>query len=88
MTPDQCRMARAALGWGVRDLADKAEVSKDTIARFENDVEIKEATVAKLQSAFEAAGIEFTPHNGVGEGVRWAKPPKKRNRYTCIHLNF
>jgi len=31
----QCRMARAALAWGVRDLAGAARLSVDTVARFE-----------------------------------------------------
>jgi hypothetical protein len=30
----QCRMARAALAWGVRDLAGAAQVSAHTVARF------------------------------------------------------
>lgn len=71
-------MARAALGWGVRDLAESAGVSTQTIVRLEQGEELRASTVGKLQAAFEAAGLEFTPHNGVGEGVRWAKPPKKR----------
>ena len=33
---EQVRMARAALGWGVRDLAKKAGVAANTVSRFEN----------------------------------------------------
>lgn len=80
MSPDQAKMARAALGWGTRELKDKCGISHDTLARIERgDATIKEETILKLQYAYEAAGLEFTPHNGVGEGVRWAKPPKKRD---------
>jgi 2-iminoacetate synthase ThiH len=75
MTPEQSRMARAALNWGLRDVPG---VSHDTVARFERGEELKDSTVEKLQAAYEAAGLEFLPSNGVGEGVRWAKPPKKR----------
>jgi transcriptional regulator with XRE-family HTH domain len=67
-TPLQCRMARAALGWGVRELAAAAKVSTDTVARFERGEELKERTIDALQRALEAAGIEFT--NGAQPGVR------------------
>src|ERR1700719_3496870 len=69
--PVQCRMARAALGLGVRELAAAAKVSIDTVARFERGDELKERTVDALQRALEAAGIEFT--NGDQPGVRLAK---------------
>ena len=69
--PVQCRMARAALGWGVRELAAAAKVSTDTVARFERGDELKERTIDALQRALEAAGIEFT--NGDQPGVRLTK---------------
>ena len=72
--PLQCRMARAALGWGVRELAGFAKVSIDTVVRFERGDELKERTVEALQRAFEAAGVEFIPENGGGAGVRLRKP--------------
>ena len=43
--PIQCRMARAALGLGVRELAAAAKVSIDTVARFERGEELKERTM-------------------------------------------
>ena len=70
-TPVQCRMARAALGWGVREIARKAKVSVDTVARFERGDELKERTIDALQRALEAAGVEFT--NGDQPGVRLTK---------------
>ncbi|MFT0858694.1 helix-turn-helix domain-containing protein [Ancylobacter sp. G4_0304] len=74
MTPIQSRMARAALGWGTRDLAQKANVSPDTIARLERGERLRAATVAAIRITFEAAGIEFIPENGGGAGVRFQKP--------------
>ena len=68
LSPIQCRMARAALGMGVRELAVAAKVSVDTVARFERGDELKERTVDALQRALETAGIEFT--NGDHPGVR------------------
>ena len=71
--PVQCRMARSALGWGVRELAAAAKVSVDTVARFERGDALKERTVEALQRALEAAGVEFT--NGDRPGVRLTKAP-------------
>lgn len=67
-------MARAALQIGVRDLAASSGVSSMTISRFENGHSGGHAeTLRKLQSAFEASGIEFIPENGGGAGVRLRK---------------
>jgi transcriptional regulator with XRE-family HTH domain len=76
-SPLQCRMARAALGWGVRELAATAKVSTDTVARFERGDELKERTIDALQRALEAAGIEFT--NGDQPGVRLTKATAARS---------
>ena len=75
--PVQCRMARAALGLGVRELAAAAKVSIDTVARFERGDDLKERTIDALQSALEAAGVEFT--NGDQPGVRLAKAAAARS---------
>jgi transcriptional regulator with XRE-family HTH domain len=64
----QCKMARAALGLGVRELADLAKVSPDTVARLERGEELRERTVDAIRAALEAAGVEFT--NGGQPGVR------------------
>jgi transcriptional regulator with XRE-family HTH domain len=69
--PVQCRMARAALSLGVRELAGLAKVSIDTVARFERGEELKERTIDALSRALEAAGVEFT--NGDQPGVRLSK---------------
>src|SRR5450631_1689335 len=77
LLPVQCRMARAALGLGVRELAAAAKVSIDTVARFERGDELKERTVDALQRALEGAGVEFT--NGEQPGVRLAKAAAARS---------
>lgn len=73
MLPVQCKMARTAVGWGVRDLAAAAKVSTDTVARLERGEALRERTVDALRAALEAAGVEFIPENGGGPGVRLAK---------------
>lgn len=67
----QLRMARAAVGWGVRDLARKAGVTANTVTRIENGADAKQSTMNRLQDALEAAGVEFT--NGDQPGVRLTK---------------
>ena len=80
LLPVQCRMARAALGWGVRELAAAAKVSIDTVARFERGDELKERTIEALQRVLEAAGIEFVDGNGGGPGVRLSLKSKRETR--------
>jgi transcriptional regulator with XRE-family HTH domain len=60
----QCKMARTAMGWGVRDLARAADVSPDTVSRFERGEILRDRTLTVLRVAFEVAGIQFIP-NGV-----------------------
>jgi transcriptional regulator with XRE-family HTH domain len=61
----QVRMARAALGWGVRELASAAEISGDTLNRLEKGAALRPRTVAAVRHALEAAGVEFLPEDGV-----------------------
>jgi transcriptional regulator with XRE-family HTH domain len=66
-------MARAAVRWGVRELAAKAGVAANTVARIENGADAKQSTMDALQRALESAGVEFT--NGDRPGVRLIGPP-------------
>ena len=75
MTPVQIRMARAAVGWGVRELAEKAGLTANTVTRIENGADAKQSTMNALRQALEAAGVEFIAENGGGPGVRLAKRP-------------
>ncbi len=63
----QSKMARVAVGWGVRELAAKAGLSTNTVARFERGEVLKEGTLTAIRTALEAAGVEFT--NGDAPGV-------------------
>lgn len=69
----QCRMARAAVGWGVRDLARESGVSVDTVTRLEKGETLMPRTIEAIQRALEAAGVEFIAENGGGAGVRLRK---------------
>jgi predicted transcriptional regulator len=74
----QCRMARAALAWGVRDLAGAAKVSAHTVARFERGEALRRSTVRAIRTALEDAGCEFICEDDVsGPGMRMRKRPVK-----------
>jgi transcriptional regulator with XRE-family HTH domain len=79
MKPVQLKMARAAAGWGVRELAKKAGVTANTVTRIENGADAKQSTMDRLQHALEAAGIEFIQENGGGPGVRLRRRHQKKS---------
>ena len=66
-------MARAAIELGVRELAEAAKVSTNTVTRFERGEELRDRTVDAIRAALEAAGVEFIAENGGGAGVRLRK---------------
>jgi predicted transcriptional regulator len=74
----QIRAARALLGWNQGELAKNARVSIATIRRIEGQegpVGGYVATLVRIQSAFEKAGIRFLDNNTEGGiGVRLARP--------------
>ncbi len=70
MNAKQCRMARAALDLGIRDLAELAKVSPNTITRLERGESLHDRTIMAIKSALEAAGVQFIAENGGGAGVR------------------
>jgi transcriptional regulator with XRE-family HTH domain len=71
VTSAQLRMARAALNWTVRDLAEATGLHRNTITNIEvgryagdpKSLEIIEAVLKK-------SGVEFIDENGGGPGVR------------------
>jgi transcriptional regulator with XRE-family HTH domain len=73
ITREQLKMARAALGWGVRDLAKKAGVAATTISRYENGADAYGETLTRLRRALESGGVIFIDGNGDGPGVRLKK---------------
>ena len=66
-------MARAALGWGVREVAARAGVSGNTVSRYENGADALGETLLKIQRALEQGGVIFLDENGGGPGVRVKK---------------
>ena len=67
--PEQCRAARGLLDWSRDQLAERCEVTKRTILRFEGgEPGTRTSTLAAIRAALEAAGVEFT--NGDQPGVK------------------
>ena len=75
ITGSQIRSARAALRWTTEELAQRGGLTSRTVKRFEQIDGVppsRSGTLARLQEALEAAGIEFigTPDDGPGIRVR------------------
>ncbi|WP_281405145.1 helix-turn-helix transcriptional regulator [Mesorhizobium sp. B4-1-1] len=71
---EQCRGARAMLGWSQAELADAAGVSRATVVDFERGLRVPHRNnLIAIREAFEAAGIEFIPENGGGAGLRLSR---------------
>ena len=72
----QIKAARALLGLGQVELAELANVGINTVKRLELSEEISGSarTIWKIQTALEAAGVEFIPEDDTkGPGVRLKK---------------
>ena len=69
----QIRLARTALRWSVKDLADRSGVSVPTIKRFEVSDGIppsRSSTLHEVRTTLEAAGVEFIGTPDDRPGVR------------------
>lgn len=56
MTPKQCKMARAGLGWSVQKLGELTEMTPNTVSRFENGKDSYTSTANKLEQALLSSG--------------------------------
>jgi hypothetical protein len=92
MLPAQCRMARAALQLGARELALKAIVGPSAVVRFEHGEQLEPRIVAAIQAVLIAAGISFLPDEGDGPGVRMEDrtqlPGRSGSRSTAPSIPF
>ena len=71
VTSAQVRMARAALNWTVRDLAEATGLHRNTISNIEiGRYAGDQATLAMIENALKRAGVEFIQENGGGPGIR------------------
>ncbi len=72
MKPIQLKMARAAVGLGVRELAELAGVTANTITRIENGADAKQSTLGAIQKVLEEKVIFLSDGETTtgGPGVR------------------
>lgn len=66
ISPAQCRMARAALGLSLRELAAAAGVSVNTLSRIEGEGNVTSRTLAKVQDILAQNGAVFRRDGSVG----------------------
>jgi transcriptional regulator with XRE-family HTH domain len=72
-------MARAALNWTVRDLAEATQLHRNTITNIETGRYVGDAaTLAAIEGVLRRAGVEFIDENGSGPGVRLRKRQQKK----------
>jgi transcriptional regulator with XRE-family HTH domain len=64
-------MARAAINWTVRDLAEATGLHRNTITNIEiGRYAGTPDTISLIENVLRDAGVEFIPENGGGAGVR------------------
>jgi transcriptional regulator with XRE-family HTH domain len=74
-------MARAALNWTVRDLAEASGLHRNTITnievgRYTGDYK----SLKRIEAVLRKAGIEFIEENGGGPGVRLRSRAKEQTK--------
>jgi transcriptional regulator with XRE-family HTH domain len=94
ITSRQIRAARALLDWSQQQLADKAIVSLNAVARLEKGiVDSRVSTLLAIHKALVKAGIEFLDADQEGEGgkaqepevlTKPAKPPPMAGRKPAV----
>ena len=71
-------MARAALNWTVRDLAEATGLHRNTITNIEvGRYAGDQYSISLIETVLCSAGVEFIPENGGGPGVRLRKSSSK-----------
>jgi len=82
LTPEQCRSARAWLGWSQAELAERAKVGQSTVKDFESGKRTPiQATLAAMRVVLETEGIgfPFVLENGVSRACGITHSPPEKN---------
>ena len=76
MSPEQCRAARAWLGWSQQELARRARVGLSTVKDYERgDRRPTTNHLIAMREAIEEAGIRLTFRNdGIPAGIEIGEP--------------
>lgn len=79
MNVEQCRAARALLGWSTNALAEAAGLGLATVRRFETNNTVQPGSIAAMKDALAAAGVVFINDGEAspdgGHGVRLTSRP-------------
>jgi transcriptional regulator with XRE-family HTH domain len=75
ISPAQCRAGRALVGWSQTILADRANMSRKTVA----DLELMRRVLSRrsalaIRDALESAGVHFADQDGVSIGKSTPAP--------------
>ena len=70
LSPIQCRVAREALGWTQKDLADHSQLSLSSVRRFELGQPVHVAFGDTLLRTFTSAGVVLFDDGAMVEGQR------------------
>ncbi len=74
LTPEQCKGARAMLGWSRELLAKSAQVAHRTVVDFERGArQPLNRTLRDIRMTLESAGVIFIDEDDEGPGVRLRK---------------
>ena len=70
----QIKMARAALGWSIVELASRAGVSPGTVVRIEHGAEALGSTLESIETYIQEAGVGFVnDEQGIGVMLVFAR---------------
>ena len=79
VTSAQVRMARAALNWTVRDLAEATGLHRNTFTNIEvGRYAGNQDSISVIERVFARAGVDFIAENGGGPGVRLRRPESSK----------
>lgn len=82
LVPEALKMARSALGWDQRELAQRAGISAETVKRAEGDpnANLSKATMDAIVKALTAAGVLMETSFRRGLVVRLTKTAEAKKR--------
>ena len=79
VTSAQVRMARGALNWTIRELAEATGLHRNTISNIEvGRYAGDDNSLEQIEAVLTKAGVEFIDENGGGPGVRLRKRQQKK----------
>lgn len=79
MNCDQARMARALVKLGVREVAEAAGVTPNTVSRIENGSDAKQSTIQAIRKVYEGLGVKFVSNGEVCDAATVCRDGAEKN---------